>query len=185
MRRRLAGVVLAIPLALAVGLSGCGGKDDGSQGIATAGKGAAATPSASASSEPADLQERRLQFARCMRENGVEIPDPGPDNEGGLRFRFGQGIDPKAVEGAMEKCRHHLPNGGERPRLSAEDQEKLREFAKCMRDNGVTEFPDPGADGGIRINRDILRINPDDPTFKAAEEKCRNLRPQLRRGGDQ
>lgn len=185
MRRRLAGLVLAIPLALTVGLAGCGGEDDGSDGIATAGNGAGATPSTDASSAPADAQERRLQFARCMRDNGVEIPDPGPDNEGGLRFRFREGIDPKQVEAAMEKCRQYLPNGGERPRLSPEDQEKLRQYAKCMRDNGVTGFPDPGADGGIRLNPDTLKIDPDDPTFKAAQEKCRDLRPQLRQGGNQ
>ncbi|MFC7550369.1 hypothetical protein [Plantactinospora sp. GCM10030261] len=186
MRRRLAGALLAIPLALTVGLAGCGG-DDGGDGIATAGNGgnggAAASPSASASGGPVDAEERRLQFARCMRENGVEMPDPGPDNEGGRLLRFGAGVDPKKVETAMEQCRQYLPNGGERPQLSPEEQEKLREYAKCMRDNGVTGFPDPSADGGIRIDRNTLKINPDDPTFKAAQEKCRDLRPQFRQGG--
>lgn len=190
MRRRLAGARLAMPLALTVGLAialaGCGGQDDGGDGIATAGNGgAAASPSASASGEPVDAEERRLEFARCMRENGVEMPDPGPDNEGGVRFRFGEGTDPKKAEAALEKCRQHLPNGGERPQLSPEQQEKLREYAKCMRDNGVTGFPDPSADGGIRIDRNALKINPDDPTFKAAQEKCRDLRPQFRQGGGQ
>lgn len=183
MRRRLAGVLLAVPLVFSVSLTGCGGSDDAGDGIATAGKGAGASPSADASPS-LDPDERRLEFARCMRENGVEMPDPGPDNEGGLRFRFGEGTDPKKVEAAMGKCRQFLPNGGQRPNLSSEEQEKLREYAKCMRENGVTGFPDPGADGGIRLNPDTLKINPDDPKFKAAQEACRELRPQLRQGGN-
>lgn len=184
MRRRLAGVLLAVPLTLSLGLAGCGGQDDGGDGIATAGNGAAGASPSAAASPTLDPDERRLEFARCMRENGIEMPDPGPDNEGGVRFRLGEGIDPKKAEAAMEKCRQFLPNGGERPNLSPEDQEKLREYAKCMRENGVAEFPDPGADGGIRLNGDLLKIDPDDPKFKAAQEACREFRPQLRQGGN-
>lgn len=184
MHRRLAFAAFAVPLALALGLVSCGGEPDGNDGIATAGNGAAAKPSTSASLVPTDSADRRLEFARCMRDNGVEIPDPGPDDGGGLRLRLNRDIDPAKVEAAMEKCRRFLPNGGEPPNLSPEQQEKLREYARCMRDNGVTGFPDPAADGGFRLNRDTLKINPDDPAFKAAEEKCRQHRPQLRPGGN-
>jgi hypothetical protein len=66
-------------------------------------------------------------------------------------------------------------------------QEKMRQFAKCMRDNGVENFPDPQEDGGIMIQGggpgSTDGLNPDDPTFKAAQEKCQSLLPNGGAGG--
>jgi hypothetical protein len=47
-------------------------------------------------------------------------------------------------------------------------------FSACMRRHGVPNFPDPGADGRIRIGPEI-----DDrsPTVRAAYRACRNLAP--------
>ena len=45
-----------------------------------------------------------------------------------------------------------------------------------MRDNGIADFPDPGPDGGLLL--DGTGIDPDSPQFKAAQEACRDLRPQ-------
>jgi hypothetical protein len=68
-----------------------------------------------------------------------------------------------------------------------EMQEKMRQFAKCMRDNGVENFPDPQEDGGIMIQGggpgSTDGLNPDDPTFKAAQEKCQSLLPNGGAGG--
>jgi hypothetical protein len=55
----------------------------------------------------------------------------------------------------------------------AADQEQAREFAQCMRDNGVPEFPDPDADGRFSEGEH----DPDDPALRAAQEKCRDLAP--------
>ncbi|WP_051342589.1 hypothetical protein [Pseudonocardia spinosispora] len=52
------------------------------------------------------------------------------------------------------------------PELTA----KLTELARCMRDNGVKDFPDPGADGSIQYQGDS-------PEFKAAGEKCHDILP--------
>jgi hypothetical protein len=57
----------------------------------------------------------------------------------------------------------------------------MREFAKCMRANGVPEFPDPQADGRIRIDS-FRGLDPDSAEFKAAEEKCRQFAPRRPRG---
>jgi hypothetical protein len=51
-------------------------------------------------------------------------------------------------------------------------QAKLPEFARCMRENGVADFPDPGPEGGIAYNGD-----PDPAVFKSANEKCRPILP--------
>jgi len=48
------------------------------------------------------------------------------------------------------------------------------EFARCMRDNGIEEFPDPqiSADGGISIG-DSVADQRDTEEFQAAQEACR------------
>src|SRR5918994_1706372 len=51
----------------------------------------------------------------------------------------------------------------------------LLAFSRCMRDNGIANFPDPNPNG---INIDGLGIDPDSPQFKAAEEACKYLMPQ-------
>jgi hypothetical protein len=53
---------------------------------------------------------------------------------------------------------------------------KRREFAKCVRENGVEDFPDPDANGAIVYNGD-------DPELKSASEKCDDRPPQDRNPG--
>jgi hypothetical protein len=58
----------------------------------------------------------------------------------------------------------------------AELQELLkerRESAKCMRENGVEDFPDPDANGAILYYGD-------DPDMKSASEKCDTRPPEER-----
>lgn len=50
-----------------------------------------------------------------------------------------------------------------------------RLYAQCMRDNGVPDFPDPNADGSFALDHD--KFDQDDPKFRAALEKCRDLAP--------
>jgi hypothetical protein len=46
-------------------------------------------------------------------------------------------------------------------------------FAKCMRENGVPSFPDPGADGGF-----VKNDKTNNPEFKKAEEACKQYQTQ-------
>ena len=48
--------------------------------------------------------------------------------------------------------------------------EERRESARCMRENGVEDFPDPDANGYILYYGD-------DPDMKSASEKCDELQP--------
>lgn len=165
---------------LALTLAGCGTADDG-DGVATAdGRGKA---SSSATADGLTDRERVLKFAKCMRENGVpDFPDPEIDEEGRTQMKMGEGGTPREkVDAAMQKCKKHLPNGGEPPKPDPEQLEKLRKYAKCMRENGVPDFPDPDPDGGLRIDGDKLDIKPDDPRFQAAEKACAKYGPDGRR----
>jgi hypothetical protein len=53
-------------------------------------------------------------------------------------------------------------------------------FSKCMRENGVAKFPDPGADGQVDVQAGKDGIDPSSQTFQTAEQKCRAYQP----GGD-
>jgi hypothetical protein len=65
---------------------------------------------------PADRQQFRdaaVKFAACMRQNGVNLPDPGSGNgppAGGVRQILDQN-DPK-VKAATAACKDKMPKGG-------------------------------------------------------------------------
>lgn len=53
------------------------------------------------------VQDQLREFAQCMREHGVDVPDPDPN--GG--FPFGEGVihpDDPEVQAALEACEEHL-----------------------------------------------------------------------------
>ena len=118
-----------------------------------------------------------LAFARCMREHGVEVPDPG-SGQGMIRVGGEDGLDPEEFQAANEACREHLDGvvSEEGPRLTPEQRDAMLAFARCMRENGV-DMPDPNDDGGFVVpvggeGDEMPDFN--DPTFKAAEEACRH-----------
>ncbi len=63
--------------------------------------------------------EQARQFAQCMREHGVDVPDPDP-NGGGLRVEKGKGgagstgvnPDDPAFKAAEKACQDKLPGKG-------------------------------------------------------------------------
>ncbi|MDG9673221.1 hypothetical protein [Micromonospora sp. DH14] len=171
MRRQM----LAIPVLLALVLAGCGAGGDDGGGVATAGGTKAV---ATASGAPVSDSDQQLAFAKCMRENGVDLPDP---EAGGGRpnFRFGADVDQQKAREAMEKCQDKLPNGGQRPPLNPEQAEQMRTLAKCMRENGVPDFPDPDADGRVQMGTGGNAMRMGDPAMRAALEKCRQYAPQF------
>ena len=92
--------------------------------------------------------ENAVKFSECMRDNGVsEFPDP--DASGRLTIDGvlnGSSLDPStpAWKTAIGACKDLQPPGftGDQ-KVSAEQQKARLEFAQCMRDNGVKDFPDP------------------------------------------
>ncbi|WP_117211886.1 hypothetical protein [Allorhizocola rhizosphaerae] len=177
-RKQRSGIVLL--LGLVVALAACAPKDDGNR-VATVG--GAASPASSGTAGQGDA----FKFAQCMRDNGIKNwPDPQPDTGGSrdggpARVIAPEGADPKQIQQAQEKCKQYLPNGGDAPQRGAEDVEQMRKFAQCMRDNGLSNFPDPSAGGG---NQPVPRdINPESPEFKAAFEKCKQYMSQPQTAG--
>jgi hypothetical protein len=95
--------------------------------------------------------ERAARFSECMRDNGVsEFPDPDASGELTIDAVLnGSSLDPNSAawKEAMAACKDLQPSGftgdGER---STEEQKAALEFAQCIRDNGVEDFPDPAPD---------------------------------------
>jgi hypothetical protein len=162
----------ALIAAAGLGLAACGGGED---------------PATTNADRARKAREAELAFARCMREHGVDMPDPAADERGLRRIGPGSGVSESEFREAEQACRKHL-EGIEPPELSDEERAEFRkaalEHARCMRKNGVPKFPDPtfGEDGGAQVR--IARgsgIDPDDPDFQKAQEACRELMEGPRR----
>jgi hypothetical protein len=68
---------------------------------------------------------------------------------------------------------------------TASDAEKAVKFAECMRHNGVSQFPDPGASGKLTIDAvaNGSSLNPNTPAFEQAISACKGLEPAGFMGG--
>ncbi len=133
-------------------------------------------PSASPSAS-LDPETARLEFARCMRENGIDLPDPGSGGASGPITIGGNGPDVEKMQDAMEACQQFLGDAmGAPAEIDPEMQDKMLEFAKCMRENGV-DFADPDFSGGggrIQIGGPG-GIDPSSDEFQAAQEACQSI----------
>ena len=95
--------------------------------------------------------DQAVTFSECMRDHGVsEFPDPDPSEgltiDGVLN---GSSLDPNTAtwKDAIRACRDLQPSGftGDKD-VSAKERNTRLEFAQCIRDNGVPDFPDPADD---------------------------------------
>jgi hypothetical protein len=161
----------ALTATAALALAGCGAGEGGG------GDGAAAT-----AGQAGDPQEAALRFARCMREQGIDFPDPTTGPNGMTRIKPPTGADEgdPRMEKARKACAKHLAQGAPQEVSDQERAEMQRaglRFARCMREQGV-EFPDPGADGQVLVDPSS-GVDPSDPRFKRAEGACRDELPVL------
>jgi hypothetical protein len=140
------------------------------------------TPAASSTtSTTIDNDKAMLDFAKCMRENGVNMPDPETDGNGGVSIAIEGGPgDEDTIDAAHEACEKHMPKGPMKD-LDPEKRQALEDamvaFARCMRAKGI-DMPDPqtSSGGGIMMKRDAGQRAPeDDADFEAAEKDCRKL----------
>jgi hypothetical protein len=155
---------LALPIAIgSIALAACGGGDSGG----------------GSGSSKADIREAVLKHARCMREHGVNVPDPKFGAGGAVQLDSrGDGADKLKVERAEEACRKYLEDVRP-PELSPEQEQKFREealkHARCMREHGI-DMPDPtfgeGGEVKMRIEGGPGGVEPGNPRFDAAQREC-------------
>lgn len=172
--------VAALALAAGVLVAGCGGS-------------AGASGSGSTSDK---AYQARLSFAKCMRAQGINVPDPSAN--GGPPTGTGRPGGPGAAlrnipaakrTAALKACGKYLQNafGNVTPAQRAQIRQQAVKFAQCMRQHGVN-VPDPtaagpGGGGGFAIRRGLRSIDRNSPAFKAAMTACGSLAPRFGRGG--
>jgi hypothetical protein len=179
-RPRLAGLVGAV-LALTLAVAACGGGGN-TNGVASLG--GANKPTATTTAKPSSRQDKMqaaLAFARCMRQHGIDMPDPKFNGNGiSQEFTARRGSNGPAsptFKAAQQACNKYLPNGGQPTKPNPQEQQQMLAFARCMRQHGI-DVPDPGANGGIEVKGRPGTVNPDSPTFKAAERACQQYEPK-------
>jgi hypothetical protein len=131
----------------------------------------------------ANAEDAGIEFAQCMREHGVDMPDPQPAEGGGGGFNFqfnGNPREDQNFEEAREACGDILEDAipeGER-RDPAEMRDKLHEMTECLRDKGY-DVPEPQIFGpgeeppdNPPEPSDELEELMDDPQFQQAQEDC-------------
>jgi hypothetical protein len=175
-RPLLAGVLAAV----AISVSACGSSSS-STSSTTATSPAAAGSGASTSSSNRTYTAR-LNLARCYRAQGINVPDPTP----GAGHAAGGGIQqilsryPQAkVQAARQACRQYLaqanPEVNASPGAQAQFNRVFVKFAKCMRANGVPNFPD-------RIQDAEGTIDPGSPAVQSALQTCQRYAAAIQQG---
>lgn len=137
-----------------------------------------------------DRDEAILAYAQCMRDNGIKMDDPQA-GQGRARGIFGGGpggqtddLDRRSDEfiTARASCSYILE--ASRPEIDpAAEQERLEEqlaLARCIRENGYEQYPDPaiGSDGRLERTRrqgfDDLGIDRRSTAFQSVISACRD-----------
>ena len=150
--------LLLAACAATVSLAACGGGED-------------PAPASGAGSQEAANRKAMVDFARCMRKNGVDMPDP-QFGEGGRVAVEQSRTDPETARTAERACAKYR-DAVKPPKLSDEQEEEFKRQAlanaRCMRKNGI-DMPDPqfSEDGGA-IMRMRGRIDPESDEFKRAQ----------------
>jgi hypothetical protein len=145
--------------------------------IALAGCGQDA-PSAQPSASPSfDPHAAWLDVARCMRANGYpNFPDP-VENAQGSWVLPNTGVPAKANVPACDALVRKAKQGTRAASVpSAQEMAKLRQYAKCMREHGMPNWPDPDSDG----NFGVPHSDEVSPAGKAAAQACKQYAPPQR-----
>ena len=114
-----------------------------SQGVVTI----ESTTETTIADEEITFEEGVLDFAQCMREEGINFPDPTFDIDGNPQFDNLEIENEEEFESAFENCedilRNALPEQFDLdPEVEAALVDASLEFSQCMRDQGI-DFPDP------------------------------------------
>jgi hypothetical protein len=146
--------------------------------------GGSGSPTASPSAK-ANLQhmlEITRRYAQCARDHGhPNFPDPLIDVDE-VVYPDIPGLNAKEITTELDQipeCKalmdqiQSLRTPAAPP--STEDLAKLRELAKCMREHGLNDWPDPKADGTFPISGTALETEGKSERFMSALDACKSI----------
>jgi hypothetical protein len=141
--------------------------------------GASSSTGTASSNKNATNGGKTVQFADCMRENGIaDFPDSNAGNDQEFVDAL-KALDTSSAawKKAFGACKHLRPPGLLGGKASPQQMKSRLKFAQCMRDNGVKDFPDPLQGGPLidttRIPSAAGRGARSIPGFQAAVQTCR------------
>lgn len=134
-------------------------------------------------------RQAALDFAECMRGQGIDMPDPRFGEDGTIMQDTPE-VDRDELIAARRACRRYRDRGGGTP--SEEEQQEMPErsvaYAECMRTEGI-DVPDPKTDEDGKNLIGSQGPERNDPAFSEADETCRGkvrdlpAAPPSQRGG--
>ncbi len=181
---KTAGLAVLVTAA-ALALAACGGpaaaRVASLGGDAVHGRGA--TTTTSPRGNPTQLLD---EWASCMRRHGdPDQADPTIDANGDINITWDPSITGgyngtnkggQGNSGPGQYCRayldaaQHALGGDQQP--AGTDQASLERVARCMRANGIADFPDP-VNGTLSFNVGAGGdLNPNNPAFQSAAKVC-------------
>jgi hypothetical protein len=120
--------------------AGCGSSAPAETGTAGSTRPAGSTGTGTGRAENVTDQDRAVKFAECIRAHGVtDFPDPDPKGD----FEYGVSVSPAVWKRATTACKDLQPPGTLSSERTPKQQSASLRFARCIRDNGVKDFPDP------------------------------------------
>jgi hypothetical protein len=177
----------ALAVAAAIGLSGCGGGSGGSKVASRSGAGGGSSGGSTTTLPKGTATQLYDEWAQCLRDHGVAgMADPTVNSQGQMQLKLPDGVSPQTFSAANQACQSYqqaaaqAANGG-KP-LPKPDPTKLLNYSKCMRAHGLPDFPDPGAHGLEISAGPNSDLNPNSPTFQAAQKACQSKQPGLGKG---
>jgi hypothetical protein len=171
-RRRGIGLAAAALFTVTLFTTACSSSSS-TGGVASLG----GTASASASSSSGGGGGRSaLAFSQCMRAHGIkDFPDPGSNGAINLNGSPGSDLNQNnpRYQAADQACKSLLPPG--QTGSSGQLKTANLNYAKCMRAHGISDFPDPSADGSLAVNPSPgSDLNPSNPQYQKADNACKH-----------
>jgi hypothetical protein len=134
----------------------------------------------------AQSDQDMLNFTRCMRAHGVNMPDPRHiPGHAGLSLQFPGATPAPNTRAATAACTHFIQpiiqakQAGAAAALSPARLAALTSYARCMRARDIAML-DPTSYGELNLGR-VPGISGDfgrySPQFRAADAACRHLLP--------
>lgn len=122
--------------ALALLATACSGSDTGAKDSGSA-------------SEEGKKADQAFEHRKCLREQGLDVPEPKPGEEGVGLTIGGDGMSKEKMEKAFKACADKAGGSGFGKEPTQADKDRALAYAKCMRENGFN-MPDPKFDGSAQ-----------------------------------
>ncbi|SED93224.1 hypothetical protein [Streptomyces sp. TLI_105] len=124
-------------------------------------------------SEDGKKADQAFEHRKCLREHGLDVPEPKPGEKGTGLTIGGDSMSKEKMEKAFKACASKAGGAGFGKEPTQADKDKALAYAKCMRENGF-DMPDPKFDGGAQQALPIPQ-GAQKQKFEKAAEACEGV----------